>query len=490
MQFISRHDAVVSLRTLFPEATFFQAKNLLVRGGREVASSIRPGELFISLPQAEAQREADLQLAIKRGAAAILTDQTLITCPIPVCRVNNIHSAFAILMQALAKFPTQHLRCIGVAGRQGKRSYSQFMEAIAKEVDWRLGKSGSLGHFDGKQQHSLDGMTPEPQALTQLLCDMVNQNCSHAVFEMSTEAIRQQRPAGMFFDLICFTEASSETKEEKMLSHLSQSGMAIFNLDHPGCQRTLNKWDGPALTVGMTQDAEIQGKLIQNGKFEQILLITAGEETVPVSIRPRGKRHLTSALLATATALAYGIDLQDIARGLSKVGEISGQLERIICEQSFPVYYEADCGPIEVQRAIQSARGDRTRRVFCVVESDQENFSKHSLQEWASKLLLITDPISFTTNAGGSSLQRSSVHQLQQELPSSAKVLWQPHFEQALEQIVDEITDDDVLLLIGPGFSRFTKKTQKQAYQENQWLEERLNRRPVLSASCPQFSMS
>jgi UDP-N-acetylmuramoyl-L-alanyl-D-glutamate--2,6-diaminopimelate ligase len=71
-------------------------------------------------------------------------------------------------------------------------------------------------------------------------------------------------------------------------------------------------------------------------------------------------------------ALAYGIDLPEIARGLEAVDSLPGRMERVMCGQDFAVFVDAADSPDALRVSLRAARRAASGRVICVYGSHDE----------------------------------------------------------------------------------------------------------------------
>ena len=90
----------------------------------------------------------------------------------------------------------------------------------------------------------------------------------------------------------------------------------ILNADDPVSVEMLSELNQPALTFGMKQPAEITAEIVEQYVNEQTFVLSAGDESVGVRTAIVGDHHVYNCLAAATMALAYGIELTTIARGL------------------------------------------------------------------------------------------------------------------------------------------------------------------------------
>jgi len=373
----------LSLRTLLPEAQILGTDDLQI--GRCVSDwrQVEPGDLFAALGSDRDDGGSGIPQAIARGAAAVLCQKALAEAhvsvcgrrasppakrqvpgdaEVPLCLVPNAHAAYGRICQALAGNPSLQLKVIGIAGDNGKTTTSCLLASVLLQAGWRVGLLGSLGYLDGQAIESATQPTPPADTLATLLARMVANGCSHAVVEVSRRSLAESRLAGMRLDVACLTHA----RGDRLFEYLTPEGFAVVNADDPASAACLRKVDGPALTVGIHKQAEIMGALLEQCPSEQMFLLTAGSETVPVRTRMIGTHHLYHCLTAAAVGLAYGIELTAVVRGLEAVEYVPGRLERIECGQPFGVFVDNARTPAALAACLEVLRKVTAGRLICV----------------------------------------------------------------------------------------------------------------------------
>ena len=322
MQLCSPIIQPLSLRALLPGAEFSGTDD--VRIGSCVCDSrrVRPGDLFAALPGSCQDGTEFIADAVARGAAAVLSQQPMPGLDVPMCRVANARDAFGRICQALAGNPSFRLKLIGVTGTNGKTTTSCLIAGILSKAGRRVGLMGTLGYFDGKDVEPATHTTPPADRLAAVLARMARHDCTHAVMEVSSHALSQYRVSGMRFDAACVTNVRRDhldyhptlqdyrLAKSRMFEHLAPGGFAVVNADDSVAAGYLRRFQGPALTVGIHNDAEITATPVEQFPSEQTFLLTAGSETVPVRTRMIGLHHVYNCLTAAAVGLAYGIDLR------------------------------------------------------------------------------------------------------------------------------------------------------------------------------------
>ena len=156
--------------------------------------------------------------------------------------------------------------------------------------------------------------------------------------------------------------------KRRILDYLLPGGVAVLCADDPVSMSWLDSLSGPVLTYGMGNQAEITGSVIEQNAGEQLLVLSAGNESAAVRTTILGRHHVLNCLAATATALAHGIDLTTAARGIELLGQLPGRMERVDCGQGYPLFVDVAKTPDAMQACLRTARQISSRRVICVVQ--------------------------------------------------------------------------------------------------------------------------
>lgn len=372
----------VSLRNLLPEAKFIGARDILVQACCARPEHVLPGEVFVAICDDSEDGHDQVEDAIERGAAAVVSEKPL-PVSVPVCVVSDSREAYGQLCHALADQPTNRIKVIGVTGTNGKTTTCLLIKAILEKAGAKVGSLTSLGFDNGYDEQSWSHPTPNPAIMADMLSRMQYNGCTHAVIEASSEGLVKQHLAGVQLDVAAFTNIRQNHIElhgsarnyyrakKKLLKYLRETGVAIFNGDDSNCVRLLNKAEVPSLSIAMHGVGEITATVIERHKSEQTFLLTAGSQSVPVCTRMIGDHHVYNCLVAAAVCLVYGIDLKTVVRGLESVETLPGRMQRIECGQSFGVFVDQAHTHDGLAVALKTLRRVTPGRLICVLGANE-----------------------------------------------------------------------------------------------------------------------
>lgn len=371
----------VSLDRLLPDATRTGTHSVTATSCTSDWREVRQGDVYVALSErsgAEENGHDFARQAVERGAIAIICEEPVPIFEVPTYVLADSRDAYGKLCQALAGTPHYTLPVIAVTGTHGKSTVIALLDSIFSMAGKHCGKISGIGCYDG-MSHSSGIDVPTAPELASRLERMVAAGCTHALVEVSSEAIAQSAFAGVSFDAVCITNVSDahlhqhnsvqsyRNLKRRILDSLDPAGIAVFNADDPVSIKWLTHVDGPVLTFGTKDQAEVTACLIEQHANEQVFILSAGSESASVRTTMVGEHHISNCLAAAAMALSYGIDLKIIAAGLEAVESLPGRMEKVDCGQGFPVYVDAADTAESLRASLRTARQLCQGRVFCVL---------------------------------------------------------------------------------------------------------------------------
>ncbi len=367
----------ISLRQVLPDAQMAPGKDVRVRSVSCDSRTCQRGDVFVAIAGGKADGHDFAADAVARGASAVVAERPL-DLSVPTCLVADAREALGRICQHLAGNPSQQLRVIGVTGTNGKSTTSHMIAAVLRAAGHRTGITGTLGYHDSILSAPAGLTTPQSSELAGWLARMVANRATHAVVEVSSHAISQQRVAGIEFRSVCLTNlrrdhldyhqtlASYHRAKTELFHQVASGGLIVINADDRASSEHAPLVPGGVLTVGIEKSAEVTGRVLERFKSEQTFLIEAGNACVPVRIGMIGDHNIYNALEAAAVGLAEGIDLATIARGLESVGHLPGRLERIECGQPFGAYVDFAHTSDALEAVLSAVRQVTAGRLICV----------------------------------------------------------------------------------------------------------------------------
>ena len=264
-----------------PHASLEGAGDVQITGIAYDSRMVKPGDLFVALPGFHVDGIAFIAGALRRGAAAVVTQRPEAAVPqgTPLVRVPDSRRALTDLSAVFYGFPARHLRVVGVTGTDGKTSVTHLASAVLEEMGHTTGfittadmKIGERTWYN-ETQHT----TPEPVEVQGLLREMVDEGIDYAILESSSHALALDRLLHCEFDAAIFTNISPEhlnfhgsmenyvrdkSKLFAMLDGSASKGVekvAILNAGDPYAPQLRAATHARALWYGLSGDGEAGG---------------------------------------------------------------------------------------------------------------------------------------------------------------------------------------------------------------------------------------
>ncbi|GIV08128.1 MAG: UDP-N-acetylmuramoyl-L-alanyl-D-glutamate--2,6-diaminopimelate ligase [Fimbriimonadales bacterium] len=361
---------------------------------------VQPGDLFVAIVGRTHDGHAFIQDAIARGAAAILvqgtpTQQFLSQWSEGIRALYAVPNTRDALWQIAQRFygdPSRTLLTIGVTGTNGKTTTTHMLQKIL--VAWGtptliVGTLGAWIDYPSGERFTLipegEFTTPEVYQLQSLLKTAREQGAQAVVMEVSSHALDQQRADGIHFDAAVFTnltqdhldyhgtmEAYAQAKLRLFTDLAEQSEKpfrAMINIDDEWGRRFTAKACGAVYTYGLSECAQVRATRVEYDlkglQFEIESALSpassiAGERgqgsSGLICIPLIAPYNLYNALAAAATALALGVPIDAIQRGLAGLEQVAGRFQRVPVDAEYEVIVDFAHTPDALRRVLQAGR--------------------------------------------------------------------------------------------------------------------------------------
>lgn len=299
------------------------------------------GSLFFAIKGERFDAASYVKEAEKRGAAAVVSEIPLKT-QIPNIVVGNIRKTEALFAANFFGTNKSGMKFVGITGTNGKTTVAEMLFACLRENGRKAALTGTVKNRINEKIYESEYTTPTPILLHSFLAEAENAGCEYCVSEVSSHALKQERVAGINFDLGIFTNITPEHsdyhptfadyKETKLrLFHSSKKTLA--NLD---CEEGRPFFTFPDAKTFSLQDKNAD-YFCKNAVFSPSLgdrnNISAVFETefceYPVLLRVVGRHNLSNALAAFAASEMLGLQPEKTLAALSSFKGAEGRCEPV-----------------------------------------------------------------------------------------------------------------------------------------------------------------
>lgn len=433
--------------------------------------TLLPGNVFVAVKGERVDAHDRIFDAIAKGAVAVVVDATWKEqhpepLGVPTFVAANTRDALAWLASRFYDEPSEKLRVVGVTGTNGKTTTTHLLEAILQEAGRTTGIIGTLGSRFGADRIATGHTTPQSLELQELFARMRRSGADAVVMEVSSHALDQSRVAHTAFDVGVFTNLTvdhldyHETLEAygaakaKLFAMLPASGHAIINRDDPHYERFVSASTAPVTTyssLGQPADLRAEGINLMPGGSTWELVTTTGRQAI--KLRLPGMFNIQNALAAAGAAMAMGVDLQTIARGLTNVGGVSGRFEVVTAPtHPFTVLVDFAHTPDGLENVLRTARAFTLGKLSVVFGcgGDRDTTKRPEMGRLATEL---ADRVYLTSDNPRSESPEAIMQQVAAGMKAPAREIVDR--AEAIRQAVQEARPGDVVVIAGKGHETY-----------------------------------
>jgi UDP-N-acetylmuramoyl-L-alanyl-D-glutamate--2,6-diaminopimelate ligase len=310
-----------------------------------VASDSRmagPGSLFVAIRGLQQDGEGFIDSALQRGSAAIVAQAPPRDVSATFIQVRDGRAALALLAANYYGRPAEKLSIVGVTGTSGKTTTARMIESIFEATGRPPGLIGTIEYRAGSERLLADRTTPDSLVLHEWLAKMVAAGVSHAVIEVSSHALALRRTHGIRFAAAVFTNLSRDhfdfhegfddyfATKRMLFDQIDRSRRtAVINNDDLWGRKLIDELGSAALTFGRAG-----ADVVPESGFEVSINGLKGSLSTPagpvrIDSPLLGLPNLYNWMAATGAAIAVGIPVDAIERGVLGLRAVRGRFERI-----------------------------------------------------------------------------------------------------------------------------------------------------------------
>lgn len=357
-----------------------------------------PGCLYFAIPGARADGADFIPDVIRQGAAAVVTEKNeeeirhLLekdeakngTLPesaadVTILQVKDARKAMGEMSAVFCGNPSEKLTVIGITGTKGKTTTSYMIRNMLEAAGHRTGLIGTIEILDGKTRTESSNTTPESLTLQKIFRNMVDNGLDSVVMEVSSQALKLNRVAGVDFDYGIFTNLSPDhigpaehaSYEEyrdckKKLFFLCKKG--IFNGDDPETPYMMEGTPCIKYTYGRSPAADYVAsghKLYREGGILGISYRLEGRMTGDVRVDLPGEFSVYNSLAAIAVADLMGVPAERILEILKTI-RVRGRVEMVPISHAFTFMIDYAHNGVALESLLKALREYHPKRIVTI----------------------------------------------------------------------------------------------------------------------------
>lgn len=335
---------------------------------------VKNGNVFVAIPGTMEDGTKFVPMALRNGAAAIVTEKDVdVEGKAVKIIVPSARAALAEMSCAYFGYPSKKLKVVGITGTNGKTTSAYLIDAIFNAAGFKTGLIGTVETKICGNSVASSLTTPESYELQKLFSRMLEEGVTHVVMEVSSHSIAMKRVKGVEFDCAVYTnlshdhldfhktlEAYFDTKMNLFRSIGSSGKTAVFgavNIDDKYSEAVIEETNGDIITYSLKKKADVSAKIISMELGRMVLKISSGKDVFDVETGLSGEFNAYNILSACACCKGFGISPEIIRNGISSVKNVPGRMEFVKEGQDFFVLVDFAHSPDSLEKILDMASG-------------------------------------------------------------------------------------------------------------------------------------
>ena len=414
--------------------------------------------------------------------------------------VDDTREAFARLYAAWYKNPQDKMIFVGITGTNGKTTVSRTVFEILSRSGYPCGLIGTEGCFTYCDQGELgikpksllaNMTTPDPEELYHILSEMAERGVRYVVMEVTSHALALKKVAPIFYDVGVFTNLSEDhldfhssmeeyfkTKKELF----TKCRVGVVNIDDRYGRRLAEEVEITRFTCsaeGRSADYNACDiRFLKGGGVEYRL--ASGRMRLRIRTVMPGSVTVMNTMQAAAVANILGVSPRDVKDSVAAIEGVKGRFERVKLpvKVGFSVYIDYAHTPDALENLLRSAktlvtRGSRIVLLFGC-GGDREKQKRAEMGRIASQM---TD--FFVVSEDNSRSERTSdiISDIVSGITDEGHYTVIEDREKAIEYLIRNAKDGDVILLAGKGHEEYQiKGEERRDFSERAIVEKYVKR--------------
>jgi UDP-N-acetylmuramoyl-L-alanyl-D-glutamate--2,6-diaminopimelate ligase len=437
-----------------------------VTGITHASDQVRPGDLYAALPGSRRHGAEFIPAAAQAGAVAVLTDPAgadrAAAAGLPALVVADPRAVLGVVASRVYGDPSRRLTVIGITGTAGKTSTAYLVESGLRAAGRTTGLIGTVETRLGDLVIDSARTTPEATDLHACLAVAVERGVNAVVMEVSSHALVLGRVEGVRFAVGGFTNLGldhldfhSDVEDyfaAKARLFDGRCDVEIVNAEDRYGQRLLR----PETVTYGAEDADWYASDVEPADFGQRFTAHGpGGVAVAAGVAMPGRHSIANALLAIASLVATGVNVEVAARGVADCPGVPGRMERVAAPGPVVGVVDYAHKPDSVAEVLAALRG--RGRLICVIGAggDRDRAKRALMGAAAARaadIVIITDDNPRTEDPAA--IRAELLAAARDAAGPATAVMEVDGRRAAIDEAVRRAAAGDVVALLGKGHER------------------------------------
>ncbi|MBO0423236.1 UDP-N-acetylmuramoyl-L-alanyl-D-glutamate--L-lysine ligase [Enterococcus plantarum] len=408
--------------------------------------------------------------------------------------VTDIKKAMAVLSMAFYDYPQNKLKLIGFTGTKGKTTAAYFAKFILDQATHK--KTAMLSTMnstlDGQTFFKSHLTTPESLDLYRMMAEAVENNMTHFIMEVSSQAYKTNRVYGLFFDVGIFLNITPD--------HISPIEHPTFD-DYFYCKRQLIKHSKtmvlnhesdyfqllketadlhkvPYIVYGNQASVNTEYLYQTNPDDSLAFSIEANNDTLAVSgeyhLRLGGDFNKGNALSAVLASALVGATRNDCQQGIKET-TVPGRMELLTNKNGAKIYVDYAHNYDSLKNLLTFVKEEHPSGRLIVVIGSTGNKAISRRKDFGTVLSELADVAILTTDDPADENPADICAEIAAHITTDIEIKTVLDRSEAIKEALSLCRSDDAVVLAGKGADLYQKVGGEDTpYEGDFYIAERL----------------
>lgn len=354
--------------------------NRIVYDSRE---KVMRGDVFVCICGAVFDGHDYINAVAADGASAVIVERDIeITdelSELTVIRTANTRLALALMSAAFFGNPAEELFTVGITGTKGKTTTACMVREILEKCGIHTGLIGTIETIIGDEHIPSVNTTPESYKIHEYFRRMADAGCKCVVMEVSSQALKLDRTAGINFDIGVFTNLEPDhigpNEHDSFEDYMRCKGIlfrqcktGIVNSDSEHAKEVLEGHTCEVETYGLNEDAELRAgniSYIHNGGNFSTSYDVSGALKLHVELTLPGLFSVYNSLCAIAVTRHFKVSDGLLLKALYEV-KVEGRVEPVKVSDDFIVMIDYAHNAMSLESLLTTLKEYEPKRIVTV----------------------------------------------------------------------------------------------------------------------------
>ncbi len=335
---------------------------------------------FVCISGAVADGHKFVPQVCEEGPALIVAEHGIEAAEdVTVVIVDNSRPALAYMSANYFGHPAEKLKLIGVTGTKGKTTTTYMVKTMLEAAGHKVGLIGTIETVIGDVHTPALNTTPESYILHESFAKMVKAGCDAVVMEVSSQAFKLDRTAGILFDIGVYTNlapdhiganehASFEEYRDCKAMLFRQCRLGIGNIDDEHYDEIFRDATCEKMTYGFSEKADLRASNEQRVARDDYLGICydlSGVLNMRVDVDMPGDFSAYNSMAAIAVGLQFGATPEIIDETMKNL-HVRGRVQRVETGRECTLLVDYAHNAMALESLLVTLRKYEPKRLVCI----------------------------------------------------------------------------------------------------------------------------